>query len=115
LEKLWKVYWWRPNESHNGYLEVYLNLGWVGVSLLAVLLVTGYRNILRIFNWRQDAGPLRLALFVVAIAYNLTEAAMRTLNPVWIFFMLSIIALPEPEVAESETAQPEMSEVEEAA
>ena len=23
------------NEAHNGYIEVYLNLGWVGVSLIS--------------------------------------------------------------------------------
>ena len=29
------------NEAHNGYLEIYLNLGWIGVSLLVVLLLRG--------------------------------------------------------------------------
>src|SRR5260370_24790907 len=27
LEKIWSLYWWHPNEAHNGYLEVFLNLG----------------------------------------------------------------------------------------
>src|SRR5580704_2584329 len=36
--------WWQPeglNEAHNGYLEVYLNLGWIGVSLVALVLICG--------------------------------------------------------------------------
>ena len=37
------------NESHNGYLEVYLNLGLIGVSLLVGFLITSYRNICRQF------------------------------------------------------------------
>ena len=44
LEKLWSIYWWHPNEAHNGYLEIYLNLGWIGIILLAVVLVTAYRK-----------------------------------------------------------------------
>src|SRR5439155_1472984 len=39
LEKIWSIYWFHPNEAHNGYLEVFLNLGWVGVSLLAFMLL----------------------------------------------------------------------------
>src|SRR6266850_1226315 len=29
LERIWSVIWWHPNEAHNGYIEVYLNLGWI--------------------------------------------------------------------------------------
>ena len=32
-KELWREFWWRPNEAHNGYLEVYLNLGVMGVLL----------------------------------------------------------------------------------
>ena len=31
LEKMWSLYWWHPRESHNGYLEIYLSLGWLGL------------------------------------------------------------------------------------
>ena len=33
------------NEAHNGYLEVYLNLGIIGVILIIGFLIAGYRNI----------------------------------------------------------------------
>ena len=32
------------NEAHNGYLEIYLNLGVIGVFLLAGFLITSYRD-----------------------------------------------------------------------
>jgi O-antigen ligase len=38
------------NQAHNGYIEIYLNLGWIGVVLLAVLIVTGYRTIISRFH-----------------------------------------------------------------
>jgi len=95
LQKIWNIWWWHPNEAHNGYIEVYLNLGWVGVALLGVLLVTGYRNIMATFRTKPELAEIKLAYFFVAIIYNFTESAIRTMNPVWIVFLLSILAIPD--------------------
>src|SRR5260370_23420772 len=46
LARIWSIYWWHPNEAHNGYLEVYLNLGWVMLVLLPFLISTGNPNFL---------------------------------------------------------------------
>ena len=95
LEKLWNIYWWHPNEAHNGYLEIFLQLGWVGVGLLAFVIFTGYRNVFR--AWRQDVrnGSIFLAFFFVGLVYNFTEAAFfRMLAPAWIFFLFAIVSVP---------------------
>ena len=85
-------------EAHNGYLELYLNLGWVGVTLLAVLIVTGYRKAIAAFHRDPVAGGLQLAYFVVAVIYSFTEAGFRETTLVWIFFLWATIALPESEL-----------------
>jgi O-antigen ligase len=97
LEYLWNKYWWHPNEAHNGYLETYLTLGRVGLSLLALLIATGYRH--AIANYRVDprAGSLRLAYLVIAPIYNITEAAFKVMSPVWILFLLAATAVPPPQ------------------
>lgn len=82
-------------EAHNGYFELYLNLGFVGVAFLAGLLWTGYRNILRLLDRDPEAGRLRLGYFVIALVYNFTEAGIRTSDLVWIAFIFAITALPE--------------------
>lgn len=105
LEKMWSIYWWHPNEAHNGYIETYINLGWVGVVLLAVLLVFGYMRLVSAVRRQQDASTLCLAYFVVAIIYNCTEAAYKPLNPVWIFLLLGIILVSERAIR-SNTKQP---------
>ncbi len=94
LDKIWSVYWWHPNEAHNGYIEVFLNLGWIGVSLLAVLIVTGYRTAVGALRRDPDSAGLRLAFFLVAVAYNFTESAVRIMHPVWICFLLATITVP---------------------
>jgi exopolysaccharide production protein ExoQ len=95
LDTLWSVYWWHPNQAHNGYLEVFLNLGWIGLILLGYLIARGYRNVVDAVRREPQLGRLRLAFFVAALLYNLTEAAFKVLHPVWIAFLLSIIAVPD--------------------
>src|SRR5271165_6342245 len=58
-------------EAHNGYLEVYLNLGWIGVSLFALLLITGYQKVVAAFRRDPAVGSLSLAFFVAVVIYAL--------------------------------------------
>jgi len=97
LETIWTVQngWFNGiNEAHNGYLEVYLNLGWIGILLLAGVLVSGYRVVIAGFRQDKDAGRLGLAYFVVVIIYNFTEAGFRMLSVTWISFLLAILYVP---------------------
>lgn len=94
IDTLWQVYWWRPTQAHNGYLEIYLNLGWVGLVLLMVMIVTGYRKAISAVRCGKWAAHLRLALIVVIIPYNYTEAVFRMQNPPWVFLLLAIIGIP---------------------
>ena len=96
LQSMWDAYSWGPGEAHNGYIEIYLNLGWIGVILLAGVLVTGYRTVLAAFYHKLPTGDLVLAYFVVGVVYNFTEAAFfRMMAPAWIFFLLAITRIPE--------------------
>ena len=83
------------NQVHNGYIEVFLNLGWVGVALLTVLLVFAYRRIVRAVRSRAPLASLRLALFIAAIAYNFTEAGFKVMHPMWIILLLITMVSPE--------------------
>jgi len=97
LEKMWSIYWWHPNEAHNGYLEVFLNLGWLGVVLFALVLLSGYRNIIAAIRRHAEASSLLLAYFIAALVYNLTESGIRELDPIWFVLLLAIIAVPVPQ------------------
>ncbi len=95
LDKIWRLNPWLPNQAHNGYLEVYLNLGWLGVTLLMVVIAAGYRTALRAWRGGDATGNLRLALFFVGLVYNFTEAAFfRMQAAAWLFFMLAILQVP---------------------
>lgn len=82
------------NEAHNGYLEVYLNLGWPGVGLIALIVGQGYRRAVGAFRHGRDPtfGCLLLAYIVTAVAYSITEAGFRMLSAPWLFLLMSVAA-----------------------
>jgi O-antigen ligase len=94
LEKVQSVTGQDTNEAHNGYIEMYINLGWLGVTMLALLIVSGYRNVIVAYRRDHDAGSLRLAFFLGTLIEGFTEVAFRMMDPTWTFFLLATVALP---------------------
>jgi exopolysaccharide production protein ExoQ len=95
LDKIWNtIHGLRLNESHNGYIEVVITLGWFGVGLLGALIATGYRNVIGTLRRDPDIGSLRIAFFLATVITGLTEAAFRMMGAPWIVFLLAITAAP---------------------
>jgi O-antigen ligase len=95
LETIQKILNQYLNQAHNGYIEIYLNLGWVGVVLLAILIVTGYGRAVGAVRRMTPTATLSLAIFIASVAYNFTEAAFKMMHPLWICFFLVTMIKPE--------------------
>ena len=96
VQALWRAFpVLHPNEAHNGYIEVYLNLGWVGIVLIALILINGYRRGTNVFQRDSALGALMVTCIVVAAIYSITEAGFRMLDVNWIFLLLAIAASNE--------------------
>ena len=79
------------NEAHNGYIEVYLNLGFIGLALIALILGQGYLTSIRVFRRDGALGALLMAYVVTAVTYNISEACFRMLGLEWFILLLSIV------------------------
>jgi O-antigen ligase len=98
VEKVWSALaregWWHPErlvtEAHNGYIEVFLNLGWVGVGLISFILISGYRRAIAAVRLDPSIGSLMLAYIIAGAVYSITEAGFRSPDPMWIFLLLAI-------------------------
>jgi len=93
LQEVWQRYGSGLNEAHNGYLEVYLNLGIIGLFLLGGFLLAGYRNICRQLTTSPSLASLNLALWTIMLFYNVTEAGFGG-GLMWLAFLLGGIAVP---------------------
>ena len=95
VQKVWHSLssWWSPkglNEAHDGYIEVYANLGWIGVCLISLILIGGYRRAISAFRKNSHLGSLMLVYIIVAAVYSITEAGFRLCGPMWLFLLLAI-------------------------
>lgn len=93
LDTIWKIFG-HINESHNGYLEVYLNLGFVGAFLLIALLISAYKNINRQVTLAPDLASLNVALWAIILFYNMSEAAFKS-GLMWVMFLLGATVVPQ--------------------
>jgi O-antigen ligase len=95
LTRLWSIMAWQPNEAHNGYIEVYLNLGWLGLALLTVVIVTAYRNAVGLLLSEAKESGLMLAYIVISVAYSYSEAGFRMMGPMWIFLLVATFSVAQ--------------------
>jgi exopolysaccharide production protein ExoQ len=91
LNQFQEEFQWRPTQAHNGYLEIYLNLGVAGLSILIGFILATFHKcrheLLRNFDW----GRLRMGLLIAIVAHNWTEAGFKGLAfPFLVFFIIAI-------------------------
>jgi len=89
--------YWGPTvhnlvSAHNGYIEVYLDLGWIGLCLIAFILVSGYRNAVACFRRDPQFGSLLLTYIATCAFYSISEVGFRVLTPSWIFLLLAVVS-----------------------
>ena len=91
LQQVWWLYGGKINEAHNGYIDVYLNLGFIGLFLLIGFLLASYLTIWKRLRPFSSLGSLTLAVWTILIFYNFTEAAFQG-GLLWMTLMPGAIA-----------------------
>ncbi len=85
-------------QAHSGYLEQYLNLGYVGVGFIVLLIAKGLFDARALAPTDPSFAVLRLAFVVAAAAYNYTEASFYGINNMWLLLLLGLLNLPRSTV-----------------
>ncbi len=81
-------------EAHNGYLQIYLDLGLIGLFLVCTFLIATYRKICKQLGPLTPVGSLSLGFWTLLLFYNVTEACLEV-NLLFITFLLAVIPVPE--------------------
>ena len=92
-------------EAHNGYLEMYLDLGLSGLFLLCTFLIATYRKICNRINRAAPLGSLSLGLWTLLLFYNVTEAAFGG-GLLWITLLMGSLTIPQRVNHQTHTRRP---------
>jgi len=102
LASLWAQFAFRPTQAHNGYIEMYLNLGIVGLTLFMIFLVASFGSVRRALHEAYaapdtvDVNRIIVARFgvgyvIAMVAYNVTEATFKPSNFLFILLLLLVV------------------------
>lgn len=86
---------WTLGQAHNGYVDTYLQLGWVGVCLLFAVILSAIPRIVRSFHDDFEYGRFRMTFFLVILYVNIMESTfLRGDHFLWFLFLLTAISVP---------------------
>lgn len=91
---------WNAHQAHNGYLETYLSLGMIGLFLMLAGIVSGLAKVRRELHVDYQAAVLRLAMIIVVVLYNWTEATLYSTNNMWLLLFLGLCDVPASAVVQ---------------
>jgi O-antigen ligase len=91
---MWEKYYFHPNQAHNGYIETYLNGGFLGEACLLTWLAMAGRDVKRDLLRGHEFAKVRFAALVIGVFYNWTEAVFNRLSLVWFILLLAAVNYP---------------------
>ena len=91
---LWQIHTWSPVHSHNGYIQLWLNLGLVGL----IVFISGYISCLfnSLFKYLVSKDPKHFWIFlflIYSVFLNFTEVSFFTSSNIWIITLASIYSM----------------------
>jgi O-antigen ligase len=82
---------WIAFSAHNGYIETYLDGGWIAIIFLSVMLVvTSFRINLRLKTGNTFA-LVRFCVLIATILGNFSESHYARMTPLWFMFLVCAI------------------------
>jgi exopolysaccharide production protein ExoQ len=94
MERIWRDLGSGVNQAHSGYIEQYLNLGYVGVAFMVSLFVVALLNARAQLRTQPEMAILRMCFVFAAALYNYTEASFYGINNMWVLTLLALINVP---------------------
>lgn len=86
---VWKVFNWLPNHAHNGFLDIWLDLGLLGLS---IFILSFFNSLVKAVAWVRHTKTLEycwpIVYLTVILLYNLTYSTLIDQNSLfWILYV----------------------------
>jgi O-antigen ligase len=86
---------WRPGEGHNGFLDVYVELGILGLALVLLVIRSAFAGALHDLQNEFELGSLRLTFLLSILINNITESSLLDgTHSFWFLFLLVAVNVP---------------------
>lgn len=92
-----------PN-AHCGYIDIYLDGGFIGLILLFTVLIVYGNKLLKSFRSNPDWNHflrVRFAILIAMIIYNNAESEFARISPIWFTTLVMIVSFPRAAFARS--------------
>ena len=84
-------------QSHNGYLDILLDEGFVGLGILVCLIVVTLGHCSRLIRSNLAGGAFCLAVVLFFTLHNFEESsAFRRFEPTWVLFLVAAATVARP-------------------
>jgi O-antigen ligase len=100
-----------PMHSHNGFLDMALNVGWVGLALFILsLLVNLYYGVQHLTRSKGPESVLPLVVLTWAVMSNITENGIDTITSSWILYVVMTARLTMDNTLDNFRGKPQLQE-----
>jgi exopolysaccharide production protein ExoQ len=92
LTKIWQLLGVTGiTQAHNGYIEIYVNQGILGLALLSASLLSSVIKIKNNINSDYSSCVLKITLILITLFYNYTEAMFVPVSNLFVLYLFGII------------------------
>jgi len=90
ISRIWQQY---PGiiQAHNGYLDMYLNVGLIGLMLFLIAVVSGFAAAINQLKSDYAGVLLRIAFMIAVVLNNWTEATIKPVSNLFVILLLGIL------------------------
>lgn len=91
------------NQAHNGYLNIYLQTGLLGISFLVIALLSFCDHAKRMFEYSLEWATFGACYIMMLLLYNYSEAGFLSNNFIWSSFIFLTISFSAPVIRPDNT------------
>jgi len=105
LDLFWGKVEGHPVQAHNGYIDVYIQIGIIGLFAIAAVMISIYNRIRKTLVNDFELGSIQCIVFIQYLIYNIPEDAFKLHSLYWFSFLLIELIVRngvQPEVLENQ-------------
>lgn len=99
LAVIWEKYSFGPLNAHNGYIDIYLNLGIIGLMIMIIFILKSLARLVTESALASYHGKIALVFTIIFLLRNITESSFMSVSLIWFLLLAFSINVEEKQAA----------------